>query len=64
MSFRNLGKRVAVKLREGVYIEGQLCELVCSSILPQYFLLKEDGEYFDLRNSNYHVIEEDQCSVK
>jgi hypothetical protein len=59
MTFKNLGKRVAVKLREGVYLEGQLCELVCSSILPQHFLLKEDGEYFDLRNSNYNVIEEE-----
>lgn len=53
-----LGKRVAIRSGGKTIAEGWLHELNCSSVLPQYFAVLDDGTERDLRNDVYSVVGE------
>lgn len=63
MNLKSLDKRVRVLLSgvKGAYVEGVLHELMgTKAVLPQYFVVLDNGTVRDLRNDNYYVVEDEE----
>lgn len=57
-NFKSLGKRVNVLIGSD-HKSGDLYELECNSVMPQYFAFMDETKTMrDLRNDNYHVAED------